>query len=41
MIKELENLKQLVADNKAAESRYESYKELYEQLKQIKEWEKD
>lgn len=34
-------VKQLVAINKAAESRYESYKELYEQLKQIKEWEKD
>lgn len=34
-------VKRLVADGKAAESRYESYKELYEQLKQIKEWEKD
>ncbi len=34
-------VKKLIADGKASQSRYESYKELYEQLKQIKEWEKD
>lgn len=33
-------VKELVECGKAAKSRYESYKELYEQLKQIKEWEK-
>lgn len=34
-------VKALVSDGRAAISRYESYKELYEHLKQIKEWEKD
>lgn len=34
-------VKMLVSEGKAAKSRYDSYKELYEQLKQIKEWEKD
>ncbi|MEE0945168.1 MAG: ribosome small subunit-dependent GTPase A [Clostridia bacterium] len=34
-------VKALVSDGQAATSRYESYKVLYEQLKQIKEWEKD
>lgn len=34
-------VKKLLDEKKVALSRYESYKELYGQLKQIKEWEKD
>ncbi len=34
-------VKALIAQGKAASSRYDSYKELYGQLKQIKEWEKN
>lgn len=33
-------VKAMLLDGRMSESRYESYKELYEQLKQVKEWER-